>query len=140
MASKTIASGVYTIMGPGGQLTDDGRGLVLLQPGFGPPQTQQWKVEAGSDTYTLRNLATGRYIGTDNSPDQPSWMLPGTSQPFPWTLTDGPDGDPTTFLIGPAASGHGLRLAPSILRIWPPQVALAPPAPQFDFEWSFQPA
>jgi hypothetical protein len=137
MGTQVIPTGVYAIMGPGGQLTADMGRITLQQPGDDPRQL--WQVDFADDNYTMRNIGTGTYLGTDEPVDQPSWILPGASQPFGWTMMDGPDGDPDTYFISPSARPGGLRLAPSILRIWPPMVALAPPAPQFDFEWTFRP-
>jgi Ricin-type beta-trefoil lectin domain-like len=144
MASQVIPSGVYTIMGPGGQLCHDQDRIALMQPGYGSPQMQQWQVDfdKGKNTYTIRNMATGRYVGPGDGddPSGPVWMLRGSSRPFQWNLMDGGDDDPDTYLVTTAPSEDALRLAPSIMRIWPPMVALAPPAPQFDFEWRFEQA
>jgi hypothetical protein len=138
MATQVIPSGIYAIMGPGGQLAaDDGR-ITLQQPGDGP--VQRWQIDASQDSFTARNIGTGIYLGTDGPADQPTWVLPGCSSPFAWMAQDGPDGDPSTFFVTPAASPGSMRLAPSILRIWPPMVALAPASPAFDFEWSFRQA
>jgi hypothetical protein len=137
MGTQVIPSGVYAIMGPGGQLAADMDRITLQQPSGDP--TQRWQVGFGTGSYTMRNIGTGTYLGTDGPADEPTWVLPGASRPFGWTIQDGPDGDPDTYLITPAAAPDQLRLAPSILRIWPPMVALAPPVSAFDFEWTFRP-
>jgi hypothetical protein len=137
MGTQVIPSGIYAIMGPGGQLTADTGRITLQQPSGDPRQL--WQVDYANDYYTLRNIGTGTYLGTDEPVDQPSWTLPGSSRPFSWTIADGPDGDPDTYFVTPSATPGGLRLSPSILRIWPPMVALAPPSPSFDFEWTFRP-
>jgi hypothetical protein len=137
MGTQVIPNGIYAIMGPGGQLTADSGRITLQQPDDDPTQT--WQVSFADGNYTMRNVGTGTYLGTDGPVDQPSWILPGASRPFGWTISEGPDGDPDTYLVSPSAMPGGLRLAPSILRIWPPMVALAPPSPAFDFEWTFRP-
>lgn len=137
MGKQFIPDGLYTVMGPGGRLTAmDGR-ITLMQPDFGPAPLQLWEAKFEKGSYTLRNMATRAFVGSDD-PDRPDWMLRGTGQPFAWTLTEGDDGDPSTFAVSSTASSDNLRLAPSILRMWPPMAALAPP--DFPAEWSFQPA
>jgi hypothetical protein len=140
VGDKVIPEGTYTVMGPGGQLTDLGSGLVLLQPGASPSGTQVWDVAFDVGHYTLRNLATQRFLGNEGDPNLVAWRVSGFDKPFGWYLVQGGDDDPNTCLLTSAQSVERLRLAPSILRIWPPQVAIAPASPQFDFEWTFQPA
>jgi hypothetical protein len=139
MAKPVIKDGVYNVMGPGGQLTFDGGRITMMQPGYGDPRLQQWQAAFSKGSHTLRNVASGIYVGSQD-PDRPEWMLRGTQEPFSWTLADGGDEDPSTFLVMSTDSSDGLRLSPSILRIWPMPAALAPPSPQFDFEWNFRPA
>ena len=140
MGEKVIPEGTYTVMGPGGQLTDVGNGLVLMQPGAGLTGTQAWDVAFSGGKYTLQNRATRRYLGNEGDPDLVTWRVSGCDSPFGWYLVHGNDEDPNTCLMTSAQSRERLRLAPSILRIWPPQIAIAPPSAQFDFEWTFQPA
>jgi len=59
MSDQVIPDGSYTVMGPGGQITMEGPDVVLLPPQGNP--TQQWNVAFDSGTYTLRNVASGRY-------------------------------------------------------------------------------
>jgi hypothetical protein len=142
MGNQVISDGVYTIMGPGGQLASDGERIMLMEPGFGPPDMQFWQLsfDKGKDNCTMRNLSTGRFAGTDGDPDQPDWMLRGTGKPFGWKLADGGDDDPSTFLVTSAASKQGMRLVPSIIRLWPQMAAIGPPTPYYDFEWTFRKA
>jgi hypothetical protein len=137
MGSQVIPAGTYTLMGPGGRLTTDGERIILMQPGWDNPAAQQWQTafDEGSGTYTLKSVLSGQYVGTDAPADTPDWMMRGTSRPYPWELSEGEDDDPDTFLVTSAAGG--LRLAPSILRVYPPAVALGPPAAYYDFEWTF---
>ena len=139
VCAKVIPEGIYTVMGPGGQLTDLGRGLVLLRPGASPPGTQVWDVAFDAGQYTLRNQATRRFLGNDGDPNLVAWRVRGCDTPFGWYLVRGDDDEPNTCLMTSAQSAERFRLAPSILRIWPPQVAIAPASAQFDFEWTFQP-
>jgi hypothetical protein len=139
MGSQVIPAGTYTLMGPGGQLTTDGDRILLMPPGWDNPAAQQWQAafDQGSGTYTLKSVLSGQYVGSDVPADTPDWMLRGTSKPYPWELSEGEDGDPRTFLV---TSAGGFRLSPSKLRIFPPAVALGPPVPYYDFEWTFKPA
>ncbi|HUC55997.1 MAG TPA: hypothetical protein VMA95_01240 [Streptosporangiaceae bacterium] len=140
MVEKIIKEGTYTVMGPGGQLTDLGQGLVLLRPGASPSGTQVWDVAFEAGSYTLRNRATRRFLGNEGDPNLVAWRVSGCDSPFGWYLRPGDDAYPNTCMMTSAKSTERLRLAPSILRIWPPQVAIAPATAQFDFEWTFQPA
>ena len=57
MSDQVIPNGTYTVMGPGGELTADGRSIVLLRPEG--DETQQWEMRFDSGTYTLQNVANG---------------------------------------------------------------------------------
>lgn len=138
MASQVIPNGIYGIMGPGGQLSMGPGMVALMEPGMGP--AQQWNVTFSNGSYTLRNVQTGQYLGSDRQPGEIDWMLQGCDAPFTWTLTQGPDDDDNTFFVNSAAAPDRLRLTPSIIRVWPPRVALGPQDPAFDFEWAFEPA
>jgi hypothetical protein len=125
MSDQVIPNGTYTVMGPGGELTADGRSIVLLRPEG--DETQQWEMRFDSGTYTLRNVANGVYLGNDGDPNETAMMVKGTRQPYTWQLSTGTDDDENTFVLTSAASQDGLVLSYSLLRIFPPQLAIIEP-------------
>ena len=137
MSDQVIPDGSYTVMGPGGQITMEGPDVVLLPPQGNP--TQQWNVAFDSGTYTMRNVASGRYLGNDGDPNQPSMVVKGTGQPFAWQLSTGEDYDETTYVLTSAASSDGLILTMSLLRIYPPRLAILGPHNYSTVEWVFVP-
>jgi hypothetical protein len=104
--------------------------LLPLDPDF----RQQWQVHrTDNDTYTIREVTTGLYVGFEGDPD-PNEPARGYPEPREWQLTAGEA--PDTFLIG--VPGTELRLAQSPLRIFPPFVALTPPfIPEYQ-TWTFR--
>jgi hypothetical protein len=140
MSDKLISDGTYTVRGPGGLLTMATAfpGMAMLPPEGG--STQQWKVAAESDGYTVRSVASDLYLGADGDPDEPQMIVKGTGQPFVWTLSTGMDDDETTYVLRSAASSDGLVLSMSLLRIFPPLVAILPPSGYRTVEWAFDAA
>lgn len=137
MSDHVIPNGTYTVVGPGGQLTMNSSfpGVAVLQPESNP--TQQWNVAFDSGTYTLRSAASGLYLGNDGDPNEPSMIVKGTEQPFAWKLSTGYDSDEKTYILTSAASSEGLVLTMSLLRIFPPLVAILEPSRTV--EWAFNP-
>jgi Ricin-type beta-trefoil lectin domain-like len=137
MSDQLIPDGTYQVRGPGGQLTIDSAfpGVAMLPPEGGP--TQQWKVACASGTYTLRSVASELYLGNDGDPNDPSMIVKGAKQPFAWKLSTGEDSDETTYVLTSAASSEGLVLSMSLLRIFPPLVAILPPSNYSTVEWAF---
>jgi hypothetical protein len=140
MTDQVIPDGTYTVMGPGGRLTmpADGMGVVLLPPE--DDTNQQWTLAFDSGTYTLQNVETGLYLGNDGDPNDPSMRVMGTRQPFTWQLSTGTDRQPNTYVLTSAASSAGLVLTLSLLRIYPPQLAILDPNNFSVVEWAFNPA
>jgi len=138
VSDQVIPEGTYTVMGPGGQLTMDSSypGVAVFPPEGRP--SQQWTVAFTSGTYTLRNVASGLYLGTDGDPNEPAMMVRGTKQPFAWKLSTGDDYDERTYVLTSAASSDGLLLIMSLLRIFPPLVAILQPR-GYTVEWAFDP-
>jgi hypothetical protein len=66
-------------------------------------------------------------------------IVKGTRQPFTWKLSTGEDSDETTYVLTSAASSDGLVLSMSLLRIFPPLVAILPPSNYSTVEWAFDP-
>jgi hypothetical protein len=136
MSDQLIADGTYRVRGPGGQLTANrGPGVSMWQPDEDP--TQAWVVAFGSGAYTLRNVASGLYLGADGDPGEPAMIVPGTEAPFAWKLSTGRDEDETTYVL---MSPGGLVLSMSLLRTFPPMVAMLPPANFSIVEWAFDAA
>lgn len=137
MSDQLIPDGTYNVRGPGGLLTMDGGlpGVAMLQADGG--KTQQWKVAFDSGAYTLRNVASDLYLGNEGDPSDPSMIVKGTKQAFPWKLSAGHDSDETTHVLTSAGSSDGLVLSMSLLRIWPPLVAILAPRDYSTVEWAF---
>lgn len=136
MSDQVIPDATYAVRGPGGQLTMDSSfpGIAMWQPEGRP--TQQWNVALDSGSYTLRSVASDLYLGSDGDPNDPSMIVKGTEQPFAWTLSNGDDSDETTYVLTSAASSEGLVLSMSLLRIFPPLVAILPPSRYSIVEWA----
>lgn len=139
MSDQLIPDGTYHVRGPGGQMTMAGGfpGVAMLPPDG--ESTQQWKVASESSGYTLRCVASGLYLGSDGDPNDPAMIVKGTKQAFTWNLSTGEDSDETTFVLTSAASSDGLVLSMSLLRIFPPLVAILPPRSYSTVEWAFDP-
>ena len=127
MGDQLVANGTYTVMGPGGMVTGFDSVIVLGEPG--KDENQQWEVkfDSGTGTYTVRNRATGAYLGNDGDPNEKALQVRGSSQPYTWKLSTGNDDSEETLLLTSAASQDGLVLTVSPLRIYPPQLAIVEP-------------
>jgi Ricin-type beta-trefoil lectin domain-like len=143
MGDKIISDGTYTLMGPGGQLTMPaqrmGPGSIIILPPSPSDKAQQWAVKSDSDgyRYSLQNVATGSYLGSDDNGSGPVMVLNGAQKPVNWVFAEGPDDDPNSFILLSIDSGGGMVLAPSPLRIYPPQLAIRPQFDGYPFEWTF---
>lgn len=135
MTDQLIPDGTYRVRGPGGVLTANRGPGVSIWEGDGDPG-QTWVVAFDSGTYTVLSAASGLYLGTDDDSDAPAMTVRGTQQPYPWSLSTGEDDDETTYILTSAA---GLVLSMSLLRIFPPLVAILPPR-GYTVEWAFDPA
>ena len=139
MSDQLIPDGTYKVRGPGGQLTMDPGfpGVAMLPPG---PSGQDWNVACESGFYTVRDAASGLYLGHDGDPNDPAMQVMGTRQAFTWKLSSGDDADETTYVLSAGASSDGLVLTMSLLRIFPPLVAILSPSSFSTVEWAFDPA
>lgn len=139
MSDQLIPDGTYRVRGPGGLLTMDPGfpGVAMLPPDHG--SGQQWEVACDSGAYTLRGPGAGLYLGHDGDPNEPTMMFRGTKSPFQWKLSTGDDDDETTYVLTVAASSAGLVLTMSLLRIFPPMVAILSPSSFSTVEWAFDP-
>ena len=137
MSDQLISDGTYTVRGPGGQLTMEASfpGVAMMPPEGG--SSQRWEVAAESGGHTVRSVGSGLYLGADGPPDDPQMIVKGTGTPFIWTMSAGQDGDETTHVLTSAASSNGLVLSMSLLRIFPPLVAILPSDSYSTVEWAF---
>lgn len=134
-----LPKGLYRIAFTNEQLlttlgSEPGAPLVLLPPDSG--LTQTWQVQSngnGNGTHTIS--AHGQHVSYDGDPDmhEPALLLP---KPREWRLIAGEE--PDTYSIG-VVDAH-MRLGLSLLRIFPPRVALAPEYGDQFQAWTFRPA
>ena len=80
----------------------------------------------GTDSYTLRNVATGLYLGSDSDVSRMAPLLRGAAAPFPWRIERSVNGPEGTFTLSPRDSKGQMWLAPSIVMAFPPPVAWQP--------------
>ncbi|MCJ1678564.1 hypothetical protein MTF65_14635 [Streptomyces sp. APSN-46.1] len=131
-----LPKGLYRIVFTHEQLlttlgSEPGAPLVLLPPDSG--LTQTWQVQSnGNGTHTIS--ADGQHVSYDGDPDmhEPALLLP---EPRQWQLI--PAAEPGTYFIGVVDAP--MRLGLSLLRIFPPRVALAPEYGDPYQAWTFQP-
>jgi hypothetical protein len=137
MPDQLIPDGTYTVRGPGGLLTMNQSfpGIAMLPPDGGP--SQQWKVACDAGVYTVRSAESDLYLGTDDDPNEPAMIVRGARAPFTWKLSTGDDDDETTYVLTSVASSDGFVLSMSLLRIFPPLVAILPPRSYSTVEWAF---
>jgi hypothetical protein len=89
----------------------------------------------GDGRYTIRTTQAPLYVGFDGDPDmhEMALLLP---EPRIWNLASGAEGD--TYCI--AVPDTDMRLGMSLLRIYPPRIALAPDFGDRYQAWTFQKA
>ncbi|WKX72113.1 hypothetical protein [Streptomyces sp. XD-27] len=132
-----ISDGIYRIQFTNEQLLTSldgspGGPLVLLSPGEG--STQDWIVEnRGNGRCSIKDRDSNLYVSFEGEPDmhELAILLP---EPRAWNLI--PDKGRNSFIIG--VEGAPMRLGMSLLKIFPPRVALAPEyGPQYQ-AWTFE--
>ncbi|NUJ99768.1 hypothetical protein HRW23_23520 [Streptomyces lunaelactis] len=109
-----------------------GAPLMLLPPGSG--LSEEWEVRGnGNGTHTVRIPDVDAYVSFDGEPDmhEPALILPESRE---WRLIPGME--PGTYFIG--VTDAPMRLGLSLLRIYPPRVALAPEYGDPYQAWTFQ--
>ncbi|KJY28307.1 hypothetical protein, partial [Streptomyces sp. NRRL S-495] len=101
--------------------------LAMLLPPTGEPGQQEWQVEGLADgNVTIKNLRHGTYLTYDSDPNI-NEMIMGSTEPRPWALYQA--SEPFAFHIvvpGGPIEGYELALDLSLLRIFPPRLALRP--------------
>ncbi len=137
MSDQLIPDGTYCVRGPGGNLTmADGLPGVAMLPPDGEAG-QRWTLAAQPGGCTLRSVGTGRYLGSDGDPNDVCMVVKGTVKPFAWNLSTGNDADETTLVLTSAASSDDIVLSMSLLRLYPPLVAMLPASGYSTVEWAF---
>ncbi|MFE3190127.1 hypothetical protein ACFXHA_14035 [Nocardia sp. NPDC059240] len=139
-----IPSGVYAISRPVEQLItligeEPGHPVMMLPP-TGNPGEQEWEVmELPNGNVVIRNLRINNFLGTDGDP-QPNLPIVGVGKEYEWVLQQ--SAMPFTFHIvvpGGPVDGAELALDLSLLRIYPPRLALRPLNPENQMQaWRFQ--
>ncbi|MGW0885561.1 hypothetical protein [Streptomyces sp. NPDC002671] len=124
-----VPNGVYAIARPHEQLITlmEPKDLALVLQPTGNPGEQEWQVEGRSDgTVLIKNLRHGTFLTYDDEPNV-NEMLMGSTEPRPWALYQA--AEPFNFHIvvpGGPIDGCELALDISLLRIFPPRLALRP--------------
>ncbi|MEU9110510.1 hypothetical protein AB0D04_01615 [Streptomyces sp. NPDC048483] len=99
----------------------------MLLPPNGNPGDQEWEVQSASNgNCTIRNLRSGTYVGYNGDP-QPNMQVAGYGEPREWVLQQ--SAEPFSFHIvvpGGPVDGQELALDLSLLRIFPPRIAVRP--------------
>ncbi|WP_378731951.1 hypothetical protein [Nocardia brasiliensis] len=122
--TAAMHGGVYAISRPQEQLltlqrTESPTPIVVLPP-TGEPGTQEWEVhQLDNGNVTIRNLASQTYLGYDANPQR----IDHFPEPKEWNLI--PAAEPFTYYIV-VPDGTELAVDLSMLRIFPPTVALRP--------------
>jgi hypothetical protein len=100
---------------------------VVLLPPTGNPGEQEWQVEVlKNGNCTIRNLRGKTYLGFDGDPE-PNKPICGFPDAREWALYQ--SAEPFTFHIvvpGGPIDGEELAVDLSLLRIFPPRIALRP--------------
>ena len=142
-----VPNGTYAITRPGEQmLTMEGgssepKTPVVLLPPTGNPGEQEWQLEKlGNGNCTMRNLRSGTYLSFDSDPEA-NKPVAGFPEAREWALYQ--SAQPGIFHIvvpGGPVDGQELALDLSLLRIFPPRLALRPlDVGNARQAWMFQP-
>ncbi|GGO93122.1 RICIN domain-containing protein [Wenjunlia tyrosinilytica] len=128
-----VPNGLYTIARPGEQLltleggSAEPKTPALLLPPTGSPGEQEWSLEGLTNgNCTIRNLKSGTYLGFDGDPEV-NKPVGGFTEPCEWALYQ--SSQPRTFHLvvpGGPVDGEELAVDLSLLRIFPPRIALRP--------------
>ncbi|MFE9636792.1 hypothetical protein [Streptomyces sp. NPDC006463] len=128
-----VPNGIYTITRPNEQLltllegASEPKTPVVLLPPTGKPGEQEWQLERLSNgNFTIRNLRSETYVSYDGDPETNKPVV-GYPEPREWALYQ--SAEPHTFHVvvpGGPIDGVELALDLSLLRIFPPRIALRP--------------
>jgi hypothetical protein len=125
MSEQLVANGKYRVesLAGAGALGMMGAPHFVLLPETGDGFT--WEITFdGTDSYTLKNVGGGSYVGDEAPQTEPAMLLRVGSNSFSWKIERGPvEG---TFTLSPKGSNGTMRLALSLLRIFPPPAAWVP--------------
>jgi hypothetical protein len=132
-----LPDGIYQIAFTGEQLLsapEIGPGAPLMLLPDGGPGVQEWEVlRADDDTYTISARGARLYVSYDGEPDmhELAILLPERRS---WRLL--PGAEPDTYSVN--VLDAPMRLGLSLLRIFPPRVALAPEYGDPYQAWTFK--
>ncbi|KDQ14072.1 hypothetical protein BOTBODRAFT_175176 [Botryobasidium botryosum FD-172 SS1] len=139
-----IPNGLYTIgkYEPSQLITllSDDKMAVFLPP-IGNPGEREWVVQRSRDgAHTIEHPKSGKYLSFEGDPEVNKPIIVA-DQPKEWELRQ--SARPQTFHLvvpgGPVQGDQELALDLSLLRIFPPQLALRPLNQSNDREaWHFQ--
>ncbi|KAK9760932.1 hypothetical protein K7432_014565 [Basidiobolus ranarum] len=138
-----VPQGVYSIERPQNQLITARESRptspAFLLPPTGNPSEQEFEISRNLDgTVSIRNIRSGLYLSSKNVVNS---LITLETQPKSWTLAQGVE--PSNYVIllpGGPVDGQVLVIDMSLLRIFPPRLALRPFNPenvqrqQFRFE------
>jgi len=126
MSDQLIADGRYKVQHRGATLAAQSGAPLMVQEDTGGDEIKWDVASKGDGSYTLRNVATGIYLGDEADPTSMAPMLKGVSDPFAWKIERAPDEE--AFVLSTASSNGEMRLALSPIKIFPPPVAWMPSA------------
>ena len=113
MSDQLVSDGRYYVLAARSLdvLTmDEGIPEIGIRGGRGDAG-ELWTLASGPDGITLRNEATGRYLGADGDPTQVQSTINGTDKPFAWKLSLDDTGLQPCYVLASAASGDRLVLS-----------------------------
>ncbi|KAG8705908.1 hypothetical protein FRC09_002696 [Ceratobasidium sp. 395] len=114
---------------------NDGTPLIIV-PATGNPGEQEWVIEhdESENTVVIRNLKHDKYIGVKEPYSNASVLA--TSTPYKFNLEDA--GDQNTYNVYTKGESENMYLSMSMLRMYPPQVALLERRLAGDKPWTFR--
>ncbi|MET8133114.1 hypothetical protein ABZ153_17470 [Streptomyces sp. NPDC006290] len=128
-----VPNGIFAITRAGEQLltmmggSSEPKTPVVLLPPTGNPGEQEWQLEnLDNGNCTMRNLGSQTYLSFDADPEI-NKPIGGFPEPCEWALYQ--SAQPHTFHVvvpGGPVDGQELALDLSLLRIFPPRLALRP--------------
>ncbi len=145
-AMAPVPNGTYTITRPPEQLltlldgASEPKTPVVLLPPTGNPGEQEWQLERlDNGNYTIRNLRSETHVSYDGDPEMNKPVV-GYPEPREWALYQ--SAQPHAFHVvvpGGPVDGEEWAMDLSLLRIFPPRIALRPlDVANQDQAWTFQ--
>jgi hypothetical protein len=139
MSEQLIANGRYRLVFSRSQNNALGSVALGIPLGLVPESGDNftWEVTFnGTDSYTLRNLRTGVFLGDEVTDPVPLMTLRGSPTPWPWRIERAEA--PETFNLSPKNTNGSMRLVLSLIPAVPPQVASLPATEFPDQSWRLE--